>query len=110
MKLTILWMWACCLLLMFCQCSNNASNSQISKASPAELAGAKVYSKYCVACHGQDGKLGMSGASNLTVSMLTNDEAKQVVTNGRRLMAPFKDRLKPEEIDEVITYIMTLRR
>jgi cytochrome c6 len=91
-------------------CGKGESSKTHNPAASPDSKGAQVYMQYCVSCHGKDGKLGLSGASNLMVSVLTKPEVKEVVTNGRRLMSPFKDVLKEDEIDAVSDYILTLRR
>lgn len=72
--------------------------------------GLKVFKTYCVTCHGDDGKLGLSGAADLSASTLSKDEAVNVITNGRKVMAPYKSVLSPEQIDQVADHILTLRK
>ena len=71
-------------------------------------AGKTIYKTYCVACHGVDGKLNLNGAKDFTQSTLALDERKSIITNGKGLMTPFKEVLKPEEIDAVAAYTMEL--
>lgn len=54
--------------------------------------------------------MGLNGAANLAISTLTKEEAMQVITNGRKLMAPYKSILSAEEIDAVAGYVLTLRQ
>ena len=70
--------------------------------------GEAVYKQYCVACHGADGKLGLSGAKDLGASTLTLDERIEVITKGRKLMTPFGEVLTPEEIRAVAEYSQKL--
>jgi len=72
--------------------------------------GMAVFRQYCVACHGADGKLGLSGAKDLSVSALTKEERIQVITNGRKLMTPFKEVLSAEEILAVAEYTLSLKK
>lgn len=72
--------------------------------------GLKVFKTYCVTCHGADGKMGLNGAADLSASTLTKDDAVNVITNGRKLMAPYKSILSPQEIDEVADYVLRLRK
>lgn len=72
--------------------------------------GFTTFKTYCVTCHGKDGKLGLSGAANLSASTLSKQEAIEVISNGRKLMAPYKSILSPQEIEAVADYILTLRK
>jgi mono/diheme cytochrome c family protein len=69
--------------------------------------GKQLYKNYCVSCHGIDGTLGLNGAVNLQMSKLTKEEKINVITNGRKLMLPFKEILKPHEIESITVYIQT---
>ena len=95
-------------LQMACGGEGKRDNSK-TVANPESPAG-KLYGKYCAACHGVDGKLGLSGAANLSISVLSQPQVVDVVTKGGRLMAPFKDKMTPQEIDTVAAYTLTLRK
>lgn len=96
------------LLLAIYGCGDGGHTGS-SPATPA-VPGLATYKKYCVACHGADGKMGLNGAANLTESTIPKEEAVQVITHGRKLMAPYKSILKEAEIDQVADYILTLRQ
>lgn len=70
--------------------------------------GQKLFKKYCVLCHGIDGKRGTNGANDLTVSKLTFDQKVAVVKNGQGVMTPF-DFLGDEKIKLVVEYLETLK-
>lgn len=72
--------------------------------------GASVYKKYCVICHGLDGKLGVNGAKDITASALTLDERIALISKGKNTMTPFEGILTPGEIKAVATYSMTLKQ
>lgn len=74
-----------------------------------KTSGAQIYSDRCLVCHGADGKLGLNGAKNLSLSLITVDEIKMQVTNGKGAMTPFKNILTPEEIEAVAVYSLSLR-
>ena len=79
--------------------------------SKADLAAGKTtYKTYCVACHGIDGKLNLNGAKDFTQSTLNLAERKNIITNGKGLMTPFKEVLKPEEIEAVAAYTLELTK
>ena len=63
----------------------------------------------CQTCHGGNGKLGLNGAKDLTVSALTLEERVGIISNGRKLMASFKELLQENEIKAVAEFTMTLK-
>lgn len=81
--------------------------------APAPTPGAdalEVYTKYCVLCHGNDGRRGLNGAGDLTKSTLLLEERIQQITLGKGLMTPYAGILTPEEIAAVAAYTMTLEK
>lgn len=95
-------------LLAFYGCADGPAG----KPSQADVGppGATIFKKNCVACHGSNGQMGLNGAANLATSVLTKEEAIDVITNGRKMMAPYKSLLSAQEITEVADYVMTLRQ
>ena len=83
-----------------------AADSANSSQSPGEA----VYKSNCKLCHGKEGDAQVSGAKDLTVSTLTLEEAKALITEGKGAMKAYKDILSAEEIDEVSAYVLTLRK
>ena len=84
------------------------NNKQAGDAHTA-IDGQAIYKKYCNLCHGVDGKLGVSGAKDITVSQLSEAERIVLISDGRNTMTPFKGVLSPEEIKAVAAYTMTLK-
>ncbi len=84
-------------------CGGNSTN----KGSTA-IDGEAIYKKYCVICHGVDGKLGLNGSKDLTVSKVTEAERVVQITKGKNTMTPFEGILSTEEIKAVAAYSMTL--
>jgi len=72
--------------------------------------GSAIFRKNCVVCHGADGKLGMNGAKDLSMSVLPVEERINTITNGRNVMTAFKELLSPEEIKAVAYYTMSLKK
>ena len=70
--------------------------------------GEKIFMQYCVLCHGADGKLGINGAKDITVSKLTFDERVVLITNGKLIMTPFEGILSEDEIKAAAKYSMEL--
>lgn len=91
-------------------CSQNSSTTDIhseTTTSPKSL-----YTMHCEACHGEDGKLGVSGAADLSISNLSDKKIKTIILNGNdKGMMPFKDLItKDTEIDSLVSFVKTLRR
>jgi cytochrome c6 len=72
--------------------------------------GEAIFKKYCILCHGADGKLGLNGAKDITASVLTEAERITLVTNGKNTMTPFEGILTPEQIQAVVKYTYTLKK
>jgi mono/diheme cytochrome c family protein len=79
-------------------------------ASAHNLDGKSIYKNFCIACHGFYGNMGGSGAFDLTKSTLPTEERIQVITEGRKLMTPFKGLLSEEKIRAVAEYVETLKQ
>jgi len=71
--------------------------------------GEAIYKKYCTLCHGVNGKLGLNGSKDITVSKLTEAERIVQITKGKNTMTPYEGILSPEEIKAVAAYSMTLK-
>lgn len=71
-------------------------------------AGKLIYSQTCINCHGSDGKMGGSGAKDLSVSILTAEQKHDLIRNGKNAMPAYKD-LTEEQVNDVIQYIATLK-
>lgn len=100
----------CIVLALLVYTSCGTDNSGTGTTAKPMSAGAKTFKKYCVTCHGSNGKLGLNGAFDLSASTLNEAEIIQVVTNGRKMMASYKTILSPEEIDSVAVHVLELRQ
>ena len=98
--------------------STEESTESASSTQPEEKAtstasnrkGRLVYKQYCVICHGADGKLGISNATDLSASTATLEERIEQITNGKGLMTPYKDILSEDQIQSVAEYLVELRQ
>ena len=93
-----------------------SSPTAAAKATPAEFATARAnFKKNCEACHGENAEGGIVKVDNkrLKVPSLKADHAikhpdadlvKKINTGGDGMPA-FKDKLKPEEIQELVRFI-----
>jgi cytochrome c6 len=83
-------------LLLFFSCQTGSENTkEISQQTPAEQ-GASLYTMHCAQCHGEDGKLGSSGAKDLSISKLSDQKIRQLITNGKGAMPPMKALLETD--------------
>jgi mono/diheme cytochrome c family protein len=84
--------------------------------------GKALYEKYCVACHGPQGKgdgpagrmLKPPAADFTSAASKKKSEADltQIIENGKpgTAMGPWKGQLSPPELGDLIGYFMTLRK
>ena len=85
-----------------------SSNNNDSTANLDD--GKKLFKQYCTACHGADGQLSLNGAKKFKDSVLSLDERIIVISEGRKLMTPFKGLLNEDEIKSVAAYTMKLTK
>ena len=105
MKYTIVLLILFSAIAMIVSCGEPKTNPY-----KGALDGQAIYKKYCVVCHGADGKLGLNGSKDISVSLLTEAQRIEQITNGKNTMTPFKGILSPEEIKAVAAYSMTLTK
>lgn len=67
-----------------------------------------IFRRNCVVCHGADGKLGLNGAKDLSLSPRPLAERIEIITHGKNLMTPFGAILSKTEIEAVATYSLSL--
>ena len=91
-------------VLALISCANSTANSDGS-----EHPGKEVYDNFCVVCHGDDGKLKLSGAFDLSISDMTMDQRILLLNNGGQIMPPFAEVLSEQQITDVADYIENLR-
>ena len=82
-------------------------------------AGSKVYAAKCASCHGSNGtsSIGLLTGKNTTVASLgsnavqskSNAELTKVIADGQGKMPAFKGKLTEEQINDLVSYIRTMR-
>ena len=99
------------LLLIACNTDNQSTVDSNSKDNTPSNPKA-LYAIHCDACHGADGKAGVSGAANLSISKLSDKEIENTILNGNEKgMMPFKDMItNPKDIKSLVDYVKTLRK
>lgn len=93
--------------------ANNTSADTKTKEVSADNSNRKgklIYKQYCIICHGADGKLAISNATDLSKSTLPVEERVNQITNGKGLMTPYKDILSKDQILAVAEYLEELRK
>ncbi|MFN4081552.1 MAG: c-type cytochrome [Saprospiraceae bacterium] len=120
MKKILVYIPASLMLVFALACGSSAADEIRQRAELAAARGGAstsegpdglaIYRKYCVNCHGANGKLGLSGAKDLTKSALTLEERAVLIRKGKGLMTPFGELLNDEEIAAVAAYTLTLRK
>jgi mono/diheme cytochrome c family protein len=99
------------IVLFLFSCSGKNSNDAVLPGETPEEKGASLFIMHCASCHGEDGKLGASGAKDLSVSKLSDKEIENIINNGKNAMPPMKVLLENKEnIDLVINHVKSLRK
>jgi mono/diheme cytochrome c family protein len=88
-------------LMFSCQQHGNTNTETLSKEESSK----KLFIDNCVVCHGEDGKRQMANASDLSISKLQKKELKEVISNGRKSMPPYKSVFNDEELELLLEYI-----
>jgi mono/diheme cytochrome c family protein len=91
-----------------------AAPSPAASVDPFAAASAN-FAKNCEACHGPNGEGGLAKVDNKQIKVPslkaehaikhTDAELTKQITNGEEEMPAFKDKLKPEEITELVRYL-----
>lgn len=90
--------------------TNTPINAILDQNKEAAIKNGKViFTQVCAVCHGQDGKLGVGGAKDLSQSTLKHEEVVQMVSKGKGLMQPYESVLSEQEIEAVASYTEGLR-
>lgn len=77
----------------------------IPKQSNELLSDARaLYENNCASCHGNDGKLGMSGSKDLTKTELDMAGINQIILQGKGMM-PKASQLSPEQAQTIAEYV-----
>jgi len=93
------------LLLLAC---GGASVDTADTTRKDKTPGHDLFNKNCTLCHGRDGKMGINGAKDLTLSTLTRAEMIAIVEQGKGQMMPYKNVLSAKEIELVVEHVRTL--
>ena len=81
--------------------------------SDASLIHNPVYERNCAKCHGKTATGRHFGGPSLAspgVAAMSSDDLHNVISNGKGHMPKFAGKLKPEEIDQLVTQIKALAK
>ncbi|MCS6934039.1 MAG: cytochrome c [Chitinophagales bacterium] len=81
-----------------------------SRATSSIETGKLVYIEKCAACHGTDGKQGLGGAKDLSASILTEEQTREIILQGKNTMPGFKNVLTEQQVQGLLEYLRTLRQ
>jgi mono/diheme cytochrome c family protein len=81
---------------------------ETAEGTEAVVQGKAIYAQECVKCHGDNGKLGVMNAADLTATKLTTDEISQVIKNGKGVMPGFTQ-YSDAEVKAISEYVLTLK-
>ena len=92
---------------------NEPASSVITDASNASYdaiaLGKALFEANCIACHGVNGKLMLSGAKDLSLSQKSEAELKNVIRKGKNAMQAYEKVFTDQEIEALGAYVMSLR-
>lgn len=82
-----------------------AEMSRMGNKVNAELSNGKaIYEQNCAVCHGNDGKLGMAGASDISQTSLQKQEIVNIILNGKGAMP--RVQMTEEQANAVADYVL----
>jgi cytochrome c6 len=92
-------------------CSSSPEINKQDSVDTSVVTGKNLYTLNCSSCHGADGKLGLSGAKDLTQSVLSDQQRIALITNGKNAMPSMKEVLgSTQNIQSVADYVKSLKK
>ena len=98
------------LVLSCLSCSSDACIEPLENKPFTESDAANLYTVKCSSCHGSDGKLGLSGAKDLSISKLSDDQILQTIKMGKNVMPSFEESISVEQMKMLIPVVKSLRK
>lgn len=90
--------------------SKKQKSKSMDAITESNVNGQELYSASCAKCHGEDGKLNLMGAKDLTLSTMDLNARIEIIKNGKNAMTPFSGMLNDEQIKAVAEYTETLKK
>lgn len=83
----------------------------MSTDEPKGETGMRLYERNCSNCHGMDGRLGNSGAKDLTASKMTDEQIIEILEEGKNAMPPMAMLMEnPSDMDSIVVFVKSLRK
>ncbi|MCE2711673.1 MAG: cytochrome c [Cryomorphaceae bacterium] len=99
-----------CSLLLCVSCGSSTENEHGSNEKNEMLTGKALYLRHCAICHGGDGKLGASGAKDLSITKLDSLEISKMIIQGKNAMPPMIALLESDtNVAKVTSYVLKLK-
>ncbi|HLC83198.1 MAG TPA: c-type cytochrome [Bacteroidia bacterium] len=90
--------------------SKKQKSKSMEAITESDVNGHELYTASCVKCHGEDGKLNLLGAKDLTLSTMDLNTRIEIIKNGKNAMTPFSGMLNEEQIKAVAEYTEELKK
>lgn len=117
MVLRIIFVAFLSIVLLFTSCSESKAkkaeeiSDKVEEKQSFSLEEAKsLYTMKCASCHGADGKLGMSGAKDLSKSKITDQQIMCIIQGGQNTMPAFKDMIPDYQLEQLVVVVKSLRK
>jgi mono/diheme cytochrome c family protein len=101
------------LLLVAVSCSSGSDETTVANETKplTQIEAHSVYMINCASCHGEDGKLGSSGAKDLSASKLNDKQIEKIIRKGKNAMPSQEAILETDEnIKLVIEHVKSLKK
>jgi len=90
--------------------SKKQKSKSMEGISESDVNGQELYTASCGKYHGEEGKLNLLGAKDLSVSTMDLNARIEIIKNGKNAMTPFSGMLNEEQIKAVAEYTETLKK
>jgi mono/diheme cytochrome c family protein len=84
--------------------------AQADQSEGSMVNGHEIFTANCARCHGEDGKAGLMGSPDLSVSSLDLNAKIEIIKNGKNAMTGFAGILSDEQIKAVAEYTGSLKK
>lgn len=100
------------LLALIVSCKSNEERQPFDPPEGYKSrSGAVIYKKKCAICHGDDGKKGVGGAKDLTLSTMDSAAIVNILENGKNGMPQQIQHFKSdEEVENMVEYLKSMRK
>jgi mono/diheme cytochrome c family protein len=103
--------WGILPIVFSCSGLGSVEEKNPSAENSDSVTASSLFLQHCAICHGEDGKLGASGAKDLTRSSLDSNQVVRIIKKGKNAMPQMKELLVTEDnIGLVTSYVLKFRR